>query len=297
MSISYPATHFAAETQIAPLPAVMLEPLLRRALLEDLGRAGDLTSDAIVPPQARACMQLVARQEGVVAGLQLAEMAFLLMDPCARFRVERADGARVKEGDVIGTIEGSARALLAAERCALNFLGQLSGVATATASIADAIRPYGARVSCTRKTLPGLRAVQKYAVRVGGGSNHRYGLDDAVLIKDNHIAVAGGIAPAVTSARANVGHMVRIQLEVDTLSQLEEGLALGVDAILLDNMNLEELRTAVRLIDGRAVAEASGRITPQSAVAVAETGVDLIAVGWITHSAAALDIGLDFSHV
>lgn len=297
MSISNPAIPFATETQIAPLPAVMLEPLLRHALLEDLGRAGDLTSDAIVPLQAKARMQLVARQEGVVAGLQLAEMAFRLMDPDAGLHVTRADGSRVKAGDVIGTVEGSARALLGAERCALNFLGQLSGVATATASIADAIRPYGARVSCTRKTLPGLRAVQKYAVRVGGGSNHRYGLDDAVLIKDNHIAVAGSIASAITRARASVGHMVRIQLEVDTLSQLEEGLELGVDAVLLDNMNLEELRTAVRLIDGRAVAEASGRITPDTAIAVAQTGVDLIAVGWITHSAPVLDIGLDVCHV
>jgi len=297
MSITRLALKEEPAEDIAPLPAVIVEPLLRHALLEDLGRAGDLTSDAIVPQHARARMQLVARQEGVLAGMQLARMTFQLMDPAVDFRVLRGDGARLQAGEVIGTVEGGARALLGAERCALNFLCQLSGVATATASIADVIRPYGARVSCTRKTAPGLRAVQKYAVRVGGGSNHRYGLDDAVLIKDNHIAIAGGVGAAISRARAGVGHMVRIQLEVDTLDQLEEGLEQGVDAVLLDNMQLDELRTAVRLIDGRAIAEASGRITPDTAAAVAETGVNLMAVGWITHSAPVLDIGLDVRHV
>jgi len=297
MSINRLALKEEMAAEIAPLPAVMVEPLLRHALLEDLGRAGDLTSDAIVPPQARARMQLAARQDGVLAGMQLAQMAFQLMDPAADFQALRGDGSRVRAGEVIGTVEGAARALLGAERCALNFLCQLSGVATATASIADAIRPYGARVSCTRKTAPGLRAVQKYAVRVGGGSNHRYGLDDAVLIKDNHIAIAGGVASAISRARAGVGHMVRIQLEVDTLAQLEAGLAQGVDAVLLDNMDLDALRAAVRLVDGRAVVEASGRITPETAAPIAQTGVDLMAVGWITHSAPVLDIGLDIRHV
>ncbi len=278
---------------IAPLPSVILEPLVRHALREDLGRAGDLTSDSIVPMATRARLRLVARQAGVLAGLDLARMAFRLMDAGIELRAQREDGARLTPGDVIAVLDGRARTILSSERVALNFLGHLSGVATATASIADAIREYGTRVSCTRKTLPGLRAVQKYAVRVGGGSNHRYGLDDAVLIKDNHIAVAGSVREAVLRARAGVGHMVRIQLEVDTLDQLEQGLALGVEAVLLDNMSIDTLAEAVKLVDGRAITEASGRITAQTAVAVAQTGVDLIAVGWLTHSAPVLDIGLD----
>jgi len=278
---------------VAPLPAVMLEPLVRAALLEDLGRAGDITTDAIVPADAQARTRLVARQEGVLAGLDLARLAFRLMDAGIDFQPLLADGARLRPGSEIAVISGSARGMLTAERTALNFLGHLSGVATATASIADAIRPHGAKVTCTRKTLPGLRALQKYAVRVGGGSNHRYGLDDAVLIKDNHVAVAGGVRQAVQRARAAVGHMVKIELEVDTLAQLDEALEIGVDVVLLDNMDVATLREAVRRVDGRAVTEASGRITPESAPGVAATGVDLIAVGWLTHSARVLDIGLD----
>ncbi|WP_081760440.1 carboxylating nicotinate-nucleotide diphosphorylase [Bordetella petrii] len=278
---------------VAPLPAVMLEPLVRAALLEDLGRAGDITTDAIVPADAQARTRLVARQEGVLAGLDLARLAFRLMDAGIDFQPLLADGARLRPGSEIAVISGPARGMLTAERTALNFLGHLSGVATATASIADAIRPHGAKVTCTRKTLPGLRALQKYAVRVGGGSNHRYGLDDAVLIKDNHVAVAGGVRQAVQRARAAVGHMVKIELEVDTLAQLDEALEIGVDVVLLDNMDVATLREAVRRVDGRAVTEASGRITPESAPGVAATGVDLIAVGWLTHSARVLDIGLD----
>lgn len=278
---------------VAPLPPVMLEPLVRAALLEDLGRAGDLTTDAIVPTDAQARTRLVARQEGVLAGLDLARLAFQLMDAGIEFRPVLADGARLRTGSEIAVISGPARGMLTAERTALNFLGHLSGVATATASIADAIRPHGARVTCTRKTLPGLRAVQKYAVRVGGGSNHRHGLDDAVLIKDNHVAVAGGVRQAVQRARAGIGHMVKIELEVDTLEQLDQALEIGVDVVLLDNMDLPTLREAVRRVGGRAVTEASGRITPESAPEVAATGVDLIAVGWLTHSARVLDIGLD----
>ena len=278
---------------VAPLPPVMLEPLVRAALLEDLGRAGDLTTDAIVPTDAQARTRLVARQEGVLAGLDLARLAFQLMDAGIEFRPVLADGARLRPGSEIAVISGPARGMLTAERTALNFLGHLSGVATATASIADAIRPHGARVTCTRKTLPGLRAVQKYAVRVGGGSNHRHGLDDAVLIKDNHVAVAGGVRQAVQRARAGIGHMVKIELEVDTLEQLDQALEIGVDVVLLDNMDLPTLREAVRRVGGRAVTEASGRITPESAPEVAATGVDLIAVGWLTHSARVLDIGLD----
>ncbi|WP_094805687.1 carboxylating nicotinate-nucleotide diphosphorylase [Bordetella genomosp. 2] len=278
---------------VAPLPAVMLEPLVRAALLEDLGRAGDITTDAIVPADAQARTRLVARQEGVLAGLDLARLAFRLMDAGIDFQPLLADGARLRPGSEIAVISGPARGMLTAERTALNFLGHLSGVATATASIADAIWPHGAKVTCTRKTVPGLRALQKYAVRVGGGSNHRYGLDDAVLIKDNHVAVAGGVRQAVQRARAAVGHMVKIELEVDTLAQLDEALEIGVDVVLLDNMDVATLREAVRRVDGRAVTEASGRITPESAPGVAATGVDLIAVGWLTHSARVLDIGLD----
>ncbi len=271
----------------------MLEPLVRSALLEDLGRAGDLTTDAIVAADAVAETRLVARQEGVLAGLDLARLAFRAMDPTIEFIVSQRDGAALEPGMEIARIRGNARAMLSAERVALNFLCHLSGVATATASIARAIAGHGARVTCTRKTLPGLRAVQKYAVRVGGGSNHRFGLDDAVLIKDNHIALAGGVEAAVQRARAGVGHMVKIELEVDTLAQLETALALGVDVVLLDNMSLDELRQAVAMARGRAITEASGRITPDTAAAVAATGVDQIAVGWLTHSAKVLDIGLD----
>jgi len=272
----------------------MIQELVRSALLEDLGRAGDLTTDAIVPAAARAKAVLSARQAGVVAGLDLALLAFRLIDPTIEVQVHRPDGSRLRPGDDIATLEGPARGLLTAERVALNFLSHLSGIATATAAIADAIRPYGVRVTDTRKTTPGLRQVQKYAVRVGGGANHRFGLDDAILIKDNHIAVAGGIGPAVERARAHAGHLVKIEVEVDTLEQLEAALGLGVEAVLLDNMTPEQLRRAVEMVDGRAVTEASGRITPDTAVEIAATGVDLMAVGWLTHSVQILDIGLDY---
>jgi nicotinate-nucleotide pyrophosphorylase (carboxylating) len=278
---------------VPPLPLLMLEAPVRAALLEDLGRAGDITTDAIVPASAQATTRLVARQSGVLAGLDLARLAFQLVDPELVFSARLHDGSRLAAGDEIAVVSGSARAMLTAERTALNFLCHLSGVATATASIADSIAQYRARVTCTRKTLPGLRALQKYAVRVGGGSNHRFGLDDAVLIKDNHVAIAGGVRNAVDRARAGIGHMVKIELEVDTLAQLEEALAIGVDVVLLDNMSLDDMREAVRMSAGRAITEASGRVTPETAPGVAATGVDLIAIGWITHSARTLDIGLD----
>jgi nicotinate-nucleotide pyrophosphorylase (carboxylating) len=207
--------------------------------------------------------------------------------------LHRQDGSRIAPGETLATVSGPARGLLAAERTALNFLCHLCGIATATAALVDAVRGYKARIVCTRKTTPGLRALEKHAVRAGGGSNHRFGLDDAILIKDNHIALAGGIRPAVERARAHAGHMVRIEVEIDTFGQLEEALSLGVDAVLLDNMSLEDLARAVRMADGRAVTEASGRITKETAPAVAATGVDLISVGWLTHSAPILDIGLD----
>jgi len=277
----------------APLPAILIEPLIRAALLEDLGRAGDITTDSIVPAETRARLALNARQHGVVAGLDLAAMAFRLVDPEIRFETIRPDGSAVAPGDVIAMVEGPARGLLTGERVALNFLCHLSGIASATAAIVAAVQPHKARITCTRKTTPGLRAVQKYAVRVGGGANHRFGLDDAVLIKDNHIAVAGGIRPAVERARAAIGHLVKIEIEVDTLDQLREVLTLPVDAVLLDNMTPEQLREAVLLVDGRLITEASGRITAATAPAVAASGVDLISIGWLTHSVPVLDIGLD----
>ena len=279
---------------VPPLSSLMIEPLVRAALIEDLGRAGDITTDAIVPAEGQAETALVARAPGVIAGLDLALLAFRLVDSAIVATVRLPDGARVASGDLIATASGPARGILTAERVALNFLCHLSGVATATAAIVEAVQGTRARIACTRKTMPGLRAVQKYAVRVGGGANHRFGLDDAVLIKDNHIAAAGGIKPAVQRVRAGIGHLVKVEVEVDTLAQIEDALAAGVDAVLLDNMEPEALRRAVAMVDGRAVTEASGGITPATAPAIAATGVDLISIGWLTHSATALDIGLDY---
>lgn len=285
------------------LPRLVIEPLVRAALLEDLGRAGDLTTDAIISPDARATVALVAREPGVIAGTDCARLAWELVDPRIEVHDLLPDGSRVQPGTAVGTATGPARGLLSGERVALNFLGHLSGVATGTATIADAIAHTKARVADTRKTIPGLRALQKHAVVAGGGSNHRFGLDDAVLIKDNHVAVAGGITAAVTAARAHVGHLVKIEVEVDSLAQLEELLAQarddggrrrGADAVLLDNMGPDLLSEAVAMVDGRLVTEASGRITPETAVPIAEAGVDLISVGWLTHSARVLDIGLDY---
>ena len=278
---------------IPPLPAIMIEPAVRAALLEDLGRAGDLTTDSIVPADARTTCALVAREAGVVCGLDFALWSFRLIDPRIEVRVALPDGSRLKPGDLIATVTGPARGILTGERVALNFLTHLSGVASATRSIADAIAGTKAQVCCTRKTMPGLRAAQKYAVRVGGGSNHRFGLDDAVLIKDNHVAIAGGVKPAVERARAGVGHLVKIELEVDTLDQLREAMDLGVDAVLLDNMGPDLLREAVGIVAGRAITEASGQIRLETALPIAQSGVDLMSAGWLTHSARVLDIGLD----
>ncbi len=279
---------------VPPLPTIMVEPLVRAALLEDLGRAGDITTDAIVPADARATTALVARKAGVVAGLDCAAIAFRLIEPALAVEVMRPDGSAVAADEVIATVAGPTRGILSAERVALNFLCHLSGIASASAAIVRSIEGRRARLVCTRKTMPGLRALQKYAVRVGGGFNHRFSLDDGVLIKDNHIAAAGSLAAAVARARAAIGHMVKIELEIDTLPQLEEALRLAVDAVLLDNMSLDDLRRAVALVDGRLVTEASGRITPETAPAVAATGVDLLSSGWLTHSVTALDIGLDW---
>ncbi|TGV07952.1 carboxylating nicotinate-nucleotide diphosphorylase [Alcaligenaceae bacterium 429] len=280
-------------TTIHSLPRIMLEPVVRAALLEDVGRSGDITSQAVVPAGTQAHLQLVARESGVLAGIEVAKLAFMLMDANCSFDVLCEDGTDLQAGTVIADIQGDARAMLTAERTALNFLGHLSGIASATRPIARAIAPYGTKVSCTRKTLPGMRMLQKYAVRVGGGSNHRFGLDDAVLIKDNHVAIAGGVRAALTRAKENVGHLVKVELEVDTLEQLDEALQCGVDVVLLDNMPIPMLKEAVQRIGGRAICEASGGITPESAIAVAQTGVNQIAMGWLTHSVRVLDIGLD----
>jgi len=276
------------------LPSIVIEPIVRAALAEDLGRAGDITTDAIISPEARARAVMAARKRGVVAGLDAAAMAFRLLDPEVRIEAVRRDGDTVEAGGAIAVVAGRARSLLSAERVALNFLCRLSGIATATRALVDAVTGYPVRICDTRKTTPGLRALEKYAVRVGGGVNHRFGLDDGVLLKDNHIAVAGGIREAVERARRNLGHMVKIEVEVDRLDQIGEALAAGADVIMLDNMTTAQMREAVATIRGRAIVEASGRITAENAPAIAATGVDMISAGWITHSAPILDIGLDF---
>jgi len=280
-------------THRGPLPEVMIEPLVRAALLEDLGRGGDITTDLLIPADRMAEASLVVREAGTVAGLGVAAMAFRLMDGRVVCHPAVDDGTAVAADTVALRLAGPARAILTAERVALNFAGRLSGIATATARLVRAVASTQSRVACTRKTTPGLRALEKYAVRAGGGSNHRLGLDDAVLIKDNHVALAGGVAPALSLARAGVGHMTRVQVEVDTLEQLDEALAAGADAILFDNMPPEVLAEGVRRVAGRAVTEASGGITPETIVAVATSGVDLISVGWLTHGARSLDVGLD----
>jgi nicotinate-nucleotide pyrophosphorylase (carboxylating) len=279
---------------LTPLPALLVEPLVRQALIEDLGRAGDITTDAIAPLDCTAKTVMAARQEGVIAGLDLAVIAFRLIDPAVRFKPVLADGAHVAPGATVAIVEGPARGILSAERVSLNFVSRLSGIASATARIAAAVSHTKARIVCTRKTTPLMRSIEKYAVRAGGGANHRFGLDDAALIKDNHVAIAGGVAEAIRRVRAHVGHLVKIEVEVDTLAQLEEALGIGVDAVLLDNMSLDDLRRAVTMIGGRAISEASGRVTLEVAPLIAATGVDLISIGWLTHSAPILDVGLDY---
>ncbi|MEQ1406964.1 carboxylating nicotinate-nucleotide diphosphorylase [Neorhizobium sp. Rsf11] len=273
---------------------LIVEPLVRATLIEDLGLAGDVTSAAVIPSEHRSTVVMAARKAGVIAGLDAAALAFELVDPAITMTRHVQDGTTVGPGDTIATIEGPSRGLLTAERTALNFLGHLSGIATVTARIVNAVSNTRAAVVCTRKTTPGLRALEKYAVRAGGGLNHRFALYDAVLIKDNHVAIAGGVSEAIRRARANVGHMVKIEVEVDTFDQLREAMEIGVDAVLLDNMTPEQLREAVTIVGGRAITEASGGITPETAAAIAASGVDLLSVGWITHSAPTLDIGLDF---
>jgi nicotinate-nucleotide pyrophosphorylase (carboxylating) len=276
---------------ISPLE---IEAAVTRALEEDLGRAGDITSTVTVPEDAHGRAAVVARKPGVIAGLPLVEMAFRRLSPQIVIEPHGRDGMTVKPGTGLMTISGNARAILSAERTALNFLGHLSGIATGTAEFVQRIAHTKARVICTRKTTPGLRALEKYAVRCGGGFNHRFGLDDAVLIKDNHIAVAGGIREVLTGAKAACGHLVKIEIEVDSLDQLKEVLDVGLaDVVLIDNFDLDSMRKAVAMVAGRLVIEASGGITLDSAAAIAETGVDYLSSGALTHSAQNLDIGLD----
>jgi nicotinate-nucleotide pyrophosphorylase (carboxylating) len=280
-------------TGMPPLPRLLFEETVRQALLEDLGRAGDVTSAAVIPEDAGMRAVVRARAPGVVAGMDCAETAFRLMRDGIGFARKCRDGDSVNPGDVLAIVNGPARAVLSAERVALNFLGHLSGVATATRAFVEAAAGHRARIVCTRKTTPGLRPLEKHAVRAGGGVNHRFGLDDGILIKDNHIAVAGGVAAAVGAAKAHAGHMLRIEVEADTLDQLDEALSAGADAVLLDNMSTDELREAVRRTDGQATLEASGGVTLETVAGIAATGVDLISIGWITHSAPVLDLGLD----
>lgn len=279
---------------ISPLPRQLVEDAVSRALAEDLGLSGDVTSLATIPAGTQARAVIAARRPGVLAGIELARAAFAAVDPEVAFTARNADGGRIERGDVVADLSGPARSILTAERTALNFLGHLSGIATLTRSYVDTTAGTRATIIDTRKTTPGLRAFEKHAVRAGGGRNHRFGLFDAVLIKDNHIAACGGIAPAVAAAREHVGHMVKIEVEVDSLEQLGEALEAGADIVMLDNMSPATMRDAMAIIAGRAVAEASGGINLDTVRAVAEAGVDLISVGALTHSSPVLDLGLDF---
>jgi nicotinate-nucleotide pyrophosphorylase (carboxylating) len=275
------------------LPHLLFEKSVKEALLEDLGRAGDITSEAIFNKNTKIEATLVARKCGVLCGTATALTAFQLIDPEIKYDNILIDTALVNSGDIIARINGSATSILAAERVALNFLGHLSGISTLTAKYVSQISHTHAKICDTRKTTPNLRALEKYAVSCGGGVNHRFGLDDAILIKDNHIAVAGGVAAALRAAKQKIGHLVKIEIEVDTLDQLHEALSEGVDVVLLDNMSLTQLAEAVRMINKQALSEASGGISLDTVAAVAETGVDLISVGALTHSAPVLDVGLD----
>jgi nicotinate-nucleotide pyrophosphorylase (carboxylating) len=279
--------------KLAPIPRPIIERVVEAALAEDLGLIGDITSEATIPGDKTATCVMAARQAGVLAGIDVAAAAFRHLNSDVSFEADKVDGEPLKPGDVIATIQGNARQILSAERVALNFMGRMSGIASQTRAYVDQIAGTNAAVIDTRKTTPGLRALEKYAVRAGGGMNHRIGLFDAVLIKDNHVAIAGGISAAITAARARAGHMVKIEVEVDTLEQLHEALNHKIDAVLLDNMALVMLREAVQIVNGRVTTEASGSINFDTIRAVAETGVDLISVGALTHSVTVLDIGLD----
>jgi nicotinate-nucleotide pyrophosphorylase (carboxylating) len=278
---------------IRSLPDILIEPVVRLALAEDLGRAGDVTAQACIPEGARMRAVFAARKAGVLAGVDCVRLAVLAMDPKASIDLKLRDGDAFEAGAVLAEVEADARAFLAAERTALNLLGRLCGIATLTRSYVEAVAGTKARIADTRKTTPGLRALEKHAVLCGGGVNHRFGLDDAILIKDNHVAVCGGVGEAVRRARGAVGHLMKVEVEVDGLDQLDEALAAGPDVIMLDNFTLPMLREAVTRTAGRITLEASGRVNLETVRGIAETGVDVISVGALTHSAPALDVGLD----
>jgi len=278
---------------IEPLPDLLVAPIVRAALVEDLGRAGDITAQACVPADARLTADFAVRRGGVVSGLACIRLALAELDPTASFAPLALDGHVVPAGTALARVSGNARAILTAERTALNLLGRMCGIATLTQDYVDAVAGTKARITDTRKTTPGLRALEKYAVRCGGGVNHRFGLDDAILIKDNHVAACGSVGEAVRRAKAFAGHLVKVEVEVDTLVQLQEALAHDPDVIMLDNFSLTDLREAVEIVNGRVTLEASGGVSLETVRAIAETGVDVISVGALTHSAKVLDIGLD----
>lgn len=278
---------------IEPISDLLIAPIVRAALAEDLGRAGDVTAQACIPADARLAAVFATRKPGVISGLACARLALAELDPTAKFEALVDDGAQVEPGQPLARVEANARALLSAERTGLNLLGRLSGIATLTDAYVRAVEGTGARIVDTRKTTPGLRALEKYAVRCGGGVNHRFGLDDAILIKDNHVAACGSVGEAVRRAKAFAGHLMKVEVEIDRLDQLEEALAPGPDVVMLDNFSLGDLREAVRLARGRAVLEASGGVNLDTVRAIAQTGVDVISVGALTHSVGVLDIGLD----
>ena len=278
---------------ITGLPDLLIEPIIRDALKEDLGLAGDVTASAVIAPKSRFKAEFKAREAGISAGIDCARLALSLMDPQVRFETLLPDGSEVKAGDVIARIEGKARAILAAERVALNLLCHLSGVATLTSKYVAVVAGTKAKIACTRKTIPNLRALQKHAVKCGGGHNHRYGLDDAILIKDNHIAICGSVAAAMERAKAGVGHTMKIEIEVDSIAQLKQALPYGPDVLLLDNFTLDMYAEAVKLAAGKTILEASGGVNLDTVRAIAEAGVDVISVGALTHSAPNFDIGLD----
>jgi len=276
------------------LPRYLVEQAVATALEEDLGGVGDITTNTIIPPDAQGDASIIVRKPGVIAGLDLAAASFKSLDPDVRFTRIVEDGRKVEAGATIARIAGKTRALLTGERTALNFFGRLSGIATLTAGYVAAVEGTHAKIVETRKTTPGLRALEKYAVRCGGGTNHRFGLYDAVLVKDNHIAAAGGLAEALNAVRTAVGHLVKIEVEVDTLDQLEKVLRFPIDAVLLDNMDAGTLKRAIALVKGRVITEASGGVTLESVREIAKTGVDLISVGALTHSARSLDSSLEW---
>jgi len=279
------------------LPELLVTQAVRSALAEDLGLAGDITTDSIIPPDAHGEAAIVIREPGVIAGLDLAEATFKALDPNVDFVRVVQDGCKADAGTTIAKIRGLTRALLTGERTALNFLGRLCGIATRTAAYVAKVEGTLTRIACTRKTTPGLRAFEKYAVRCGGGVNHRFGLYDAVLVKDNHIAAAGGLEAVLEQLRARAGHMVKVEVEVDTLQQLEEALRFPIDAVLLDNMDAATLEKAVALAKGKVLTEASGGVSLETVAEIAATGVDVISVGALTHSPCNLDSSLEWVRV